>query len=1194
MKRNAISILMLTILVMQPLLVMGIGLPGSESVTQTEKPFAMAQEPGSRLEPGEYTPHVPIAIDETSDFETQGWPGSGTPGDPYVISELNITYDVNEFLISIVNTNASFVIRDCYLDQGSLEWAIRFANTTAATIEYTTIDSAQGGVYLENSNNTHILHADMKSHTSNSDVAYTLLLEQSIGCSLENNRLESEYRVVFGVESNNLTLTQNTLYGKSGWHIIVLSSCNYTTSSSDTLYGGYKLTTARCHHLSFDNLHIDARGGLSVFNGTDVQVESTTISCEIDRAFLLQLVDGASVKSSIFSSEDSSGIDVITSSNVDIEGCNVHDVAGLGMYFSSASNLSVSTSSVSDSDGEGVYALNCPSMTFINNYITNTGDNGFHSEGAENLTLTDNNVEHADGYGFYHDDGENLILHRDTVSHATDDGIRVDVADDASIMDNEVTYSEGTGLSVSSSDRALIQGNVIDDCEGGLSVDSSTNVTIYDNHVSDVTQIGIDLYDMKTSVISGNSVDANAREGMTLDLLDDCNITDNALEGCGFYWEPDLAIGYYEHLFENNTVNGNDVYYGLHEEGQDIIADDWPQVFLINCTNMDIHDGTFNQITVPVELIHSDNCEIWNLVSTGNEYGLLIYQSENTSVYDVDITGLPYGHGIIAYYADGFQLVNSSIENYRAMEGHGLFLGFSDHTEVDGCKFDSNYVNLGIKSVFDMTISNNEILNAADDGIRTEARFMFEPISEYIRIVNNTILNATYGIYMDQANNITILENTIRYCSLTGVYYGSSEINALNVTSNTIENNRDGIWITNDAGSLVNNNTIRWNYRYGIYVDTPAIPDIYYNIIALNHEANGEDENAGTFWDDGVDTGNWWDDYNPPGAYDVDGDTQDRYPMQYLPTEPIIDQPADIYYAEGSTGNEIMWYAHDDYLSDWSVTIDGDTWDSNAYNYDNITVNVDGLEYGTHTAVLTVWDTEDNSASDTVLIHVYDGTKPTISNTPNTEAFVDGSEQTLSWKVSDLHPDTYTAYLDDEEWDSGSWSTGTLEINIDGMSEGEHTLKTVIRDIDGNRASDTVIVLVIDDDASPTIDSPADMAFIEGTTNNRVVWNPTDEYPDRFEVISNDSVLVEGSWGGSRIVVTVDNLEVGTHSLTLTVYDKSGNSVSDSVEVQVIPVSLPPEQAPEIPWMMIAIAAAGVGVVVVIGALFYMRKERTG
>ncbi|MGM0686985.1 MAG: hypothetical protein ACQET3_08465, partial [Promethearchaeati archaeon] len=70
--------------------------------------------------------------------------------------------------------------------------------------------------------------------------------------------------------------------------------------------------------------------------------------------------------------------------------------------------------------------------------------------------------------------------------------------------------------------------------------------------------------------------------------------------------------------------------------------------------------------------------------------------------------------------------------------------------------------------------------------------------------------------------------------------------------------------------------------------------------------------------------------------------------------------------------------------------------------------------------------------------------------------------------------------------------------------------------------------------------------------------------------------------------------EVGTHSLTLTVYDKSGNSVSDSVEVQVIPVSLPPEQAPEIPWMMIAIAAAGVGVVVVIGALFYMRKERTG
>ncbi|MGV9168894.1 MAG: right-handed parallel beta-helix repeat-containing protein, partial [Promethearchaeia archaeon] len=721
MRRNSIAILMLTILVMQPILIMGIGLPDSESLPQMGKPFTGAQEPGSRLEPSEYTPHVPIVIDETSDFETQGWPGSGTPGDPYVISEVNITYDVDEFLISIINTNASFVIRDCYLGQDSLEWAIRLANTTAAMMEYVTVDSAQGGVYLDNSNNTQIRTSHIQSRTTTSDAAYAVYLGESVDCSLENNKLESEYRVVYGSYSHNLTLSQNSVYGSSDYFVYYLRYCNHTSSLSDTLLDAYQLNVEYSHYLTFSDLHIDGSGGLRVRFASNLLIENSNLKSEVREALEIRQTDKIEIRNTVFSSEFSYGIEVIFSDNVEILECIITDVAGYGIYANSGANTTLSDLSISDSTGYGIYlndiynctvhnseisdigeqgfyADGCTNMTFVSNRIANTGDSGFHSEVAENLTLTDNEVKYADGYGFYHHDGDNLILHRNTVSHTTDDGIRVDVADDASVVDNSVSYSEETGLSISSSDRAVIQGNAIGDCEDGLSIDSSTNVTIYDNHISDVTQTGIDLYDMETSVISDNSVDANAREGMTFGLLDDCNITDNALQGCGFYWEPDMPIGYYEHLFENNTVNGNDVYYGLHEENQEIIADDWPQIFLINCTNMDVRDGTFNHITVPVELIHSDNCEIWNLVSTGNEYGLLIYQSENTSVYDVDITGGPYGHGIIAYYADGFQLVNSSIENQRALEGHGLFLGFSDHVKVEGCKFDTNYVNLGIKS----------------------------------------------------------------------------------------------------------------------------------------------------------------------------------------------------------------------------------------------------------------------------------------------------------------------------------------------------------------------------------------------------------------------------------------------------------------------------------------------------------------
>jgi len=54
------------------------------------------------------TPHDPIVIDEDSDFNNQGWPGSGTEESPYVIEGLDITSDGN--CISISNTNVHFRI----------------------------------------------------------------------------------------------------------------------------------------------------------------------------------------------------------------------------------------------------------------------------------------------------------------------------------------------------------------------------------------------------------------------------------------------------------------------------------------------------------------------------------------------------------------------------------------------------------------------------------------------------------------------------------------------------------------------------------------------------------------------------------------------------------------------------------------------------------------------------------------------------------------------------------------------------------------------------------------------------------------------------------------------------------------------------------------------------------------------------
>ncbi|TFG10302.1 hypothetical protein EU538_02390 [Candidatus Thorarchaeota archaeon] len=59
------------------------------------------------------SPHAPIVIESNADFESQGWPGSGSQANPYRISDLEIDSMVNGACINISNTDVHFVIQGC-------------------------------------------------------------------------------------------------------------------------------------------------------------------------------------------------------------------------------------------------------------------------------------------------------------------------------------------------------------------------------------------------------------------------------------------------------------------------------------------------------------------------------------------------------------------------------------------------------------------------------------------------------------------------------------------------------------------------------------------------------------------------------------------------------------------------------------------------------------------------------------------------------------------------------------------------------------------------------------------------------------------------------------------------------------------------------------------------------------------------
>lgn len=95
-----------------------------------------------------YAIHDPIVITSDSDFVDQGWIGSGTEANPYLLKDLNITSTVT--CVNITDTQVHFIIRNCVINAS---WAhpgtgVYLENVTHGVIENCTVKAAYVGVVL--------------------------------------------------------------------------------------------------------------------------------------------------------------------------------------------------------------------------------------------------------------------------------------------------------------------------------------------------------------------------------------------------------------------------------------------------------------------------------------------------------------------------------------------------------------------------------------------------------------------------------------------------------------------------------------------------------------------------------------------------------------------------------------------------------------------------------------------------------------------------------------------------------------------------------------------------------------------------------------------------------------------------------------------------------------------------------------
>jgi hypothetical protein len=133
--------------------------------------------------------------------------------------------------------------------------------------------------------------------------------------------------------------------------------------------------------------------------------------------------------------------------------------------------------------------------------------------------------------------------------------------------------------------------------------------------------------------------------------------------------------------------------------------------------------------------------------------------------------------------------------------------------------------------------------------------------------------------------------------------------------------------------------------------------------------------------------------YNAYLIDEFDGDTDDStYPDNFelwlneiaFMLRVSIDQPGNVVYTEGDTGNEIVWHPHSLLPAEYIIERDGVPIEHEPWFGGPIVLDVDGLAAGTYQFAITVMDRAGYEAADVVEVTVEEEvTTPTTTTTPS-------------------------------------------------------------------------------------------------------------------------------------------------------------------------------------------------------------------
>ena len=351
----------------------------------------------------------------------------------------------------------------------------------------------------------------------------------------------------------------------------------------------------------------------------------------------------------------------------------------------------------------------------------------------------------------------------------------------AQSTDNELVGNHVHGLSVEGgSHRNTLRDNVLVDVGGrGLTVDNANDNRLENNSVENGTGYGIKLRGAEGNVLLDNAV-TGTKEGLVLDGSPGNVLRDNALSGNTYGLSVEIsrsrrswALRAENDVDTSNTVDGRPIYYLVG--AADVVVD--------ASTNAGF-----------VAAVSSRNVTVRGLALGDNSHGVLLVNTTNATVEDVDVSGVSRA-GVDVVYSNDTVVSNTSVVDSQGASG--LRLDRSHRSTVED-------------------VEVRRLTGSLGDGVTV--RKANWNVLRRITVANTTLND---GISVDDSHNVTILDSVVadnREIASTGI--DLDETNDTVVSGSSIENNSyDGMMITDSYRFVIRDNRILNNDVDGVYLE---------------------------------------------------------------------------------------------------------------------------------------------------------------------------------------------------------------------------------------------------------------------------------------------------------------------------------------------------------------------------------------